>query len=89
MTAATRNFLLFLAVGALILTTGLTQSWVAALAIVNMGLISAVMALGVNIQWGYAGLHNVGIDGFRRAGWAGNGTRGARSGARRDGSLAD
>lgn len=64
MSVATRNLLLFLMVGALIVITGFTQSWNAALAIVNMGLISAVMALGVNIQWGYAGLYNVGTMGF-------------------------
>ena len=29
-----------------------------------MGLISAVMSLGVNLQWGTAGLLNVGIMGF-------------------------
>jgi branched-chain amino acid transport system permease protein len=29
-----------------------------------MGLISAIMALGVNMQWGYAGLFNIGIMGF-------------------------
>lgn len=39
-------------------------SWNSALAILNMGLISAVMALGVNMQWGYAGLFNAGIVGF-------------------------
>lgn len=64
MSVAIRNLLLFLVVAALIVFTGLTQSWNAALAIVNMGLISAVMALGVNIQWGYAGLYNVGTMGF-------------------------
>ncbi|MDB5556425.1 MAG: branched-chain amino acid transporter permease [Rhizobium sp.] len=64
MSVATRNLLLFLMVAALIVFTGLTQSWNAALAITNMGLISAVMALGVNIQWGYAGLYNVGTMGF-------------------------
>lgn len=64
MSEARRNLLLFAVVGALIVVTGLTQSWNAALAIVNMGLISAVMALGVNIQWGYAGLYNVGTMGF-------------------------
>jgi branched-chain amino acid transport system permease protein len=64
MSVATRNVLLFVAVGALIVSTGLTQSWNAALAIVNMGLLSAIMALGVNIQWGYAGLYNVGTMGF-------------------------
>lgn len=64
MSVATRNLLLFLLVAALIVSTGMTQSWNAALAIVNMGLISAVMAIGVNIQWGYAGLYNVGTMGF-------------------------
>jgi branched-chain amino acid transport system permease protein len=29
-----------------------------------MGLISAILALGVNMQWGYAGLFNVGVVGF-------------------------
>ena len=29
-----------------------------------MGLISAIMALGVNLQWGFAGLFNVGVMGF-------------------------
>jgi len=33
-----------------------------------MSLISAIMALGVNIQWGYAGLFNVGIMGFAALG---------------------
>jgi branched-chain amino acid transport system permease protein len=35
-----------------------------ALLIVNMGLVSALMAIGVNLQWGFAGLFNVGIMGF-------------------------
>ncbi len=39
-------------------------SWNTALGILNMGLISAVMALGVNMQWGYAGLFNTGVVGF-------------------------
>ncbi len=42
MSVATRNLLLFLVVAALIVSTGVLQSWNAALAIVNMGLISAV-----------------------------------------------
>jgi branched-chain amino acid transport system permease protein len=44
------------------------QSWNVALAILNMCLISAVMALGVNIQWGYAGLFNAGVMGFTALG---------------------
>jgi len=59
-----RDTLLFALVGALILSTGFFQSWNAALLILNMGLISAIMALGVNLQWGLAGLFNVGIMGF-------------------------
>ncbi|GIT85854.1 branched-chain amino acid ABC transporter permease [Roseobacter sp. OBYS 0001] len=59
-----KNTMLFAIVGAMILYTGFTQSWNTALVIVNMGLISAIMALGVNLQWGFAGLFNVGIMGF-------------------------
>ncbi len=39
-------------------------SWNSSLGILNMALISAIMALGVNLQWGYAGLFNIGIMGF-------------------------
>ena len=56
--------LLFILVVFLILITGFVQSWNTALLILNMGLISAIMSLGVNIQWGFAGLFNVGIMGF-------------------------
>ncbi|MBJ3762932.1 branched-chain amino acid ABC transporter permease [Maribius pontilimi] len=59
-----RAVLLFAAVFGLIALTGFLQSWNVALGIINMGLISAIMALGVNLQWGYAGLFNVGIMGF-------------------------
>jgi branched-chain amino acid transport system permease protein len=55
---------LFLLVAVLILGTGVLQSWNLALTIVNMGLVSAIMALGVNLQWGFAGLFNVGVMGF-------------------------
>ena len=56
--------LLFAVVVFLILITGFVQSWNTALLILNMGLISAIMSLGVNLQWGFAGLFNVGIMGF-------------------------
>jgi branched-chain amino acid transport system permease protein len=59
-----KNVLLFALVFGLILSTGFTESWNVALNIVNMGLISAIMALGVNMQWGYAGLFNIGVMGF-------------------------
>ena len=55
---------LFSLVAVLFVGTGFIQSWNVALTIFNMGLISAIMALGVNMQWGYAGLFNVGIMGF-------------------------
>ncbi len=59
-----RNLALFAAVACLFLITGVWFSWNLALGILNMSLISAIMAMGVNIQWGYAGLFNVGIMGF-------------------------
>ncbi len=64
MSLTSRDALLFLGVFILIGATGVTQSWNVALGILNMGLVSAIMALGVNMQWGYAGLFNVGIMGF-------------------------
>tara|TARA_B100000989_G_scaffold65196_1_gene45296 strand:+ start:10578 stop:11843 length:1266 start_codon:yes stop_codon:yes gene_type:complete len=48
----------------LIALVGFFQSWNVALLILNMCIISAVMSLGVNIQYGYAGLFNLGIMGF-------------------------
>ncbi len=55
---------LFALVAALIVGTGIVQGWNSALLILNMGLVSAVMALGLNLQWGFAGLFNVGVMGF-------------------------
>jgi len=52
----------------LIVIVGIFQSWAFALSILNLCLISAVMTMGVNIQWGYAGLFNVGIMGFTALG---------------------
>ncbi len=59
-----RAALLFGGVAVLFVLTGLLQSWNLALDILNIGLLSAIMALGVNIQWGYAGLLNTGVMGF-------------------------
>ena len=59
-----RTLGLFALVAVLILGTGFMQSWNSALIILNMGLVSAIMALGVNLQWGLAGLFNVGVMGF-------------------------
>lgn len=55
---------MFAAMALLTVATGLVQGWNVALLIVNMGLVSAIMALGVNIQWGYAGVFNIGVMGF-------------------------
>ena len=63
-----RNVLLFAGMFALLAIVGFGQSWSVALSIFNLCLISAIMALGVNIQWGYAGLFNVGIMGFAALG---------------------
>ena len=54
--------------GLILIFVGVNQSWTLALGIINLSLISAIMALGVNIQWGYAGLFNVGIMGFAALG---------------------
>jgi len=63
-----RNVLLFAGMASLLVFVGVLQSWNVAFSILNMCLISAIMALGVNIQWGYAGLFNVGIMGFAALG---------------------
>ncbi|MEP1494834.1 MAG: branched-chain amino acid ABC transporter permease, partial [Pseudophaeobacter sp.] len=74
MTDTLKHSLLFAVVAVLILLEGLTNwsffsgSWNSSLVILNMGLISAIMALGVNLQWGFAGLFNVGIMGFTALG---------------------
>ena len=57
----TRAFLSFSIMGMMLMIVGFGQSWNVALAIFNMCLISAVMSMGLNIQWGYAGLFNAGV----------------------------
>ncbi|MDA5094915.1 branched-chain amino acid ABC transporter permease [Aliiroseovarius sp. KMU-50] len=70
MTKDMRTPILFAVMALLFILEGTTSFWVfsgswnTSLAILNMALISAIMALGVNLQWGYAGLFNVGIMGF-------------------------
>ena len=59
-----RNSILYLIMISLILLVGFVQSWNVALLILNMCIISSIMSLGVNIQYGYAGLFNLGIMGF-------------------------
>ncbi len=52
----------------MILLVGIFNSWNVALSIVCLSIISAVMTLGLNMQWGYAGLLNVGVMGFAALG---------------------
>ena len=52
----------------LIILVGFLQSWSMALSILCLCLISAVMTIGANIQWGYAGLINFGIMGYTALG---------------------
>ena len=52
----------------LIILVGFFQSWNVALSIFNLCLISAVMTIGANMQWGYAGLINFGIMGYTALG---------------------
>ena len=52
----------------LIILVGFLQSWSMALSILCLCLISAVMTMGANIQWGYAGLINFGIMGYTALG---------------------
>ena len=52
----------------LFLLVGFGQSWSISLSILNMCIISAIMSMGINIQWGYAGIFNVGIMGFTALG---------------------
>ena len=68
LTDTARNISYFIVMTLLIIIVGQLQSWNVALALVNLCLISSIMALGVNIQWGYAGLLNVGIMGFAALG---------------------
>ncbi len=63
-----RNVFYFLIMALLIIGVGQYQSWNLALSILNLCIISAVMSLGVNMQWGYAGLFNVGVMGFAAMG---------------------
>ena len=68
MSLSVRNLSMFALMALLFVTVGFVQSWDVSLALLNMCIISAIMALGVNIQWGYAGLFNVGTMGFAALG---------------------
>ena len=63
-----RNQILFSVMAGLLLAVAVMQGLSVSLTILNLCLISAIMSLGVNIQWGYAGLFNVGVMGFAALG---------------------
>ena len=52
----------------LLAIVGFTQSWSVSLSIINLCLISSIMAIGVNLQWGFGGLFNAGVMGFTALG---------------------
>jgi branched-chain amino acid transport system permease protein len=70
MTISLRNVLLVVGVASLYILEGSTTFWIfsgswdSALKMLNFALIGAIMSLGVNLQWGFAGLFNIGIMGF-------------------------
>ena len=64
--------LLFLSMFILILFVGFFQSWNLALTIFNLCIISSIMSLGINIQWGNAGIVNFGVMGFAALGGLAN-----------------
>ncbi len=64
----THPILIFSIIGVALLAVGFGQSWNVSLSIFNLCLISSIMALGLNMQWGYAGLPNLGVMGFTALG---------------------
>ncbi len=64
--------LLFLSMFILITFVGFFQSWNLALTIFNLCIISSIMSLGINIQWGNAGIVNFGVMGFAALGGLAN-----------------
>ena len=61
MNQTVRATICFSIMAVLLLAVGFGQSWNVMLAIFNLCLISAIMSMGLNIQWGYAGLFNAGV----------------------------
>ena len=68
MNQSQNNMMLFASMAGLLALVGIGQGWDVALLLLNMCIISAIMALGVNIQWGYAGLFSIGSMGFAALG---------------------
>ena len=64
--------LLFISMFTLIAFVGFFQSWNLALTIFNLCIISSIMSLGINVQWGNAGIVNFGVMGFAALGGLAN-----------------
>ena len=64
--------LLFMSMFILIAFVGFFQSWNLALTIFNLCIISSIMSLGINVQWGNAGIVNFGVMGFAALGGLAN-----------------
>ena len=56
----------------ILFAVGIFQSWNVALTIFNLCLISSIMTLGINVQWGNAGIVNFGVMGFAALGGLAN-----------------
>ena len=64
-----RKPLLLFAVGiAALMAIGVFQSWTLSLTVLNYCTISAVFAIGANVQWGYGGILNFAGAGFAALG---------------------
>ena len=72
MTNASRIKILYILMTIALLFVGFFQSWNVALTIFNLCLISSIMTLGINIQWGNAGIVNFGVMGFAALGGLAN-----------------
>jgi len=72
MTNASRIKILYILMTITLLFVGFFQSWNVALTIFNLCLISSIMTLGINIQWGNAGIVNFGVMGFAALGGLAN-----------------
>ena len=72
MSNASRIKFLYILMTITLLLVGFFQSWNVALTIFNLCLISSIMTLGINIQWGNAGIVNFGVMGFAALGGLAN-----------------
>ena len=72
MTNLSRIKILYIMMAIILFAVGIIQSWNVALTIFNLCLISSIMSLGINIQWGNAGIVNFGVMGFAALGGLAN-----------------